>query len=166
MKRILRAFGALVFALWGISWLVIGAIIVPADSAPVRELRQDELEAISIAVRNVSDHHKATGKYPTDDQFRAWASETRASFPQTTGLLYVPPFGKRTGYSFELRDGDCPVTWRAEPIGNTKAYIDPECHFLFGRTKLRALIWCFGWALLFLGIAYLFGKPLLRAKER
>jgi hypothetical protein len=31
MKRILRAFGALVFALWGISWLLIGAIIVPAD---------------------------------------------------------------------------------------------------------------------------------------
>ena len=166
MKKLARVSAALLFALSGVLPSVCGAILLLAESNPVRELRQDELDAIALSARYLSDHHQATGNYPTDQEFIAWRDKNKESLPTTTTLSYIPPFGSHTRYGFELRDGDCPVTWYSDPAGSTKAHIEPECYFIFGRTKLRAVTWCFVGALQCFGIAYLFAGPLLQAHQR
>jgi hypothetical protein len=161
-----RVFASLFFALPGVLALGCGAILLFAESNPVRELRQDELDAIALSARYLSEHHQATGNYPTDQEFIAWRDKNKERLPTTTKLYYIPPFGSHTRYGFELKDGDCPVTWYSDLAGSTKAHIKPECYFMFGRTKLRAVTWCFVVALLYFGIAYLFARPFLQTPQR
>jgi hypothetical protein len=165
IKIIAMVFAAFWFAAGGALALFCGAILLSAESIPVRELRQDELEAIALSAQYVTEHHKATSNYPTDEEFRAWSNENKESLPKTTTLSYSPPFRNHPRYSFELWDGDCHATWHPEPAGNTKAYIDPGDYFMFGRSKATALAWCFGWGSLFWGFAFLFVKPLVHFKQ-
>jgi hypothetical protein len=168
LRTFLRIVFALTFFLWSIPFLLFVAVAIPKDSIPVLELSKDKLGAIAIASRYISEHHSSTGRYPTSEEFRAWEkNETQRNLTMSgKGLSYLPPFERSQAYSFEFWDGDCNSTWQSIPAGSTNAYIDPECVFMPASSKLGFLIWCFGFASMFLGISFLIAKPLLPAKRR
>ena len=159
------AFSAFWFASGAALAFVLGAILLSAESIPVRELGRDELEAIALSAKYVTDHHRATSDYPTDEEFRAWANENKGSLPRALSFSYIPPVRNSSHYGFKIWDGDCYVTWHAESVQSTKGYIDPECYFMFGRSKAGALAWCFGWGSVLTFLAFFCVKALVRAKQ-
>ncbi len=165
MKTIALALSAFWFAAGAALAFVLGAMLLSAESIPVRELSQDELEAIALSSKYVTDRHRATSDYPTDEEFRAWANENKGSLPKTPSLSYIPPVRNHSHYGFRMWDGDCYVTWHSETAESTKGYIDPECYFMFGRSKAGALAWCFGWGSVLLVLAFFCVKTLVHARQ-
>jgi hypothetical protein len=166
MKAFLRVAVALVCFLAGVPFLFLGVLTIPRDWNAVRELRKDERDAVSAAVRYVDEHRKAVGRYPTIEEFEAWADGALRSLPlQWCDLRYYPPLVDRTDYSFAIWDGDCHSTWRSEPKGSTTMAIDPVCYFVFG-SKIADLFVFLGASSLLLGIAGYIAKPLISGKAR
>jgi len=173
MKTFLRVSGALIrvsAALTllpaGVLFLFLGGLTIPRDWHAVRELRKDEMNAVSAAVRHVDEHRKAAGRYPTIEEFEVWADDGLRSLPlQWRVFTYNPPLVGRADYSFTIWDGDCTSTWHSEPTGSTTIAIDPACYFAFG-SKLADLVVFFGASSLLFGITAYIAKPLLSGKAR
>jgi hypothetical protein len=147
-------------------FLFLGCLTIPRDWHAVRELQKDEMNAVSAAVRHVDEHRKATGRYPTIEEFRVWADDGLKSRPlQWSGFTYDPPLVGRADYIFSIWDGDCDSTWHSEPTGGTTIAIDPACYFAFG-SKLADLVVFFGASSLLFGVTAYIAKPLLSGKAR
>lgn len=166
MNRVLRVLGAAALVLASVPFLLLGVLSIQRESN-IRELHPYEREVIGHAVRYIGDHLRATGGYPSETAFRAWAMDagyvTRAEAtsrlpPQWTVFDYNPPAAGRTDYSFRIWDGDCNSDWHSEPDGNTRFTVDPACYFLLG-SRPADLVALFGAVALLLAIAGLIARP-------
>jgi len=166
MNRVLRVFGASALFLASVPFLYLGVVSIQRASH-IRELQPHEREVVDHAIRFISDHQQATGSYPSETAFRAWADDagyvrriegTSRLPPQWTVFDYTAPAVGRTEYNFRMWDGDCRSAWQSEPAGNTRLTVDPACYYLFG-SRPADLLAFFGVAALLLSAAGRVARP-------